>query len=100
MRGTKRIHAASAHPVGEKRPNAWGLYDVHGNAYEWCSDSYGAYTESSEPIDDPTGPTDSVYRIYRGGCWYTPAAQCRSAIRLRSQPRNRSGSLGFRVCST
>ena len=89
--------SASTHPVGQKRPNAWGLYDVHGNVYEWCSDGYGAYTEASTPVDDPTGTTASVYRVYRGGCWYTPASQCRSAIRLRSQSRKRSGSLGFRV---
>ena len=89
--------SGTTHPVGEKRPNAWGLYDMHGNVYEWCADCYCPYAESSTPVDDPTGPADGVYFAYRGGCWYTPASQCRSALRLRSQTRNRSGSLGFRV---
>ena len=83
------------HPVGEKKPNAWGLYDMHGNVYEWCQDRYGAYPIGS--ATDPTGATSGWFRVFRGGSWHYYARYCRSAIRARYAPGFRLDSLGFRV---
>ncbi|MBQ4143943.1 MAG: SUMF1/EgtB/PvdO family nonheme iron enzyme [Thermoguttaceae bacterium] len=84
------------HPVGQKKPNAWGLYDMHGNVEEWCQDwyDYDYYTES--PTSDPTGPSSGSSRVYRGGGWYYYARSCRSAVRDGFTPDSRSRSLGFR----
>ena len=83
------------HPVGEKKPNAWGLYDMHGNVSELCSDWYDEYPEGA--VSDPTGPKEGSFRVSRGGCWYFEAAFCRSADRLRVSPSDRSSLYGFRV---
>ena len=87
----------TTHPVGEKKPNAWGLYDVHGNAWELCQDWWkeGYYKES--PVDDPTGPTGGLHRVFRGGSWFDPAGYCRSAFRGRITPGVQTFYLGFRV---
>ena len=83
------------HPVGEKKPNAWGLYDMHGGVYEWCQDWSGAYPSGS--ATDPTGATSGSYRVYRGGSWDYYAWSCRSAARYGGSPVYRSSILGFRV---
>ena len=77
---------SKTHPVGQKKPNAWGLYDMHGNVWEWCQDwyDYDYYTES--PTSDPTGPNSGSLRVNRGGCWYFNAQYCRSASRDRIMP--------------
>jgi formylglycine-generating enzyme required for sulfatase activity len=87
----------TAHPVGEKKPNTWGLYDMHGNVLEWCQDWWkdGYYKES--PVDDPTGPLKGSYRVGRGGCWSRVAGFCRSAGRSGAWPGGRYYFLGLRV---
>jgi formylglycine-generating enzyme required for sulfatase activity len=83
------------HPVGQKTSNAWGLYDMHGNVWEWCSDWYGDYPSGS--VRDPKGASTGSCRVDRGGSWYNVAANCRSANRFRRAPSNRNDYLGFRL---
>ena len=84
------------HSVGGKKPNAWGLCDMHGNVLEWCQDWMGAYPSGN--VTDPTGPVEGSSPVIRGGSWTDPAETCRSAIRFWSVPSDRGSYLGFRVC--
>jgi formylglycine-generating enzyme required for sulfatase activity len=84
------------HPVAQKNPNAWGLYDMHGNVWEWCSDWYGGYTPGS--VADPQGADSGTTRVLRGGCYLSLASCCRSADRIRGAPAVNGNILGFRVC--
>ncbi|MBN1404218.1 MAG: SUMF1/EgtB/PvdO family nonheme iron enzyme [Opitutales bacterium] len=85
----------STHAVGEKLPNGWGLYDMHGNVWEWCTDWYGIY--SSDPVTDPTGAISKTRRIIRGGSMLNGANYCRTAFRYGSSQNERQGNLGFRL---
>ena len=85
----------ATHPVGEKKANAWGLYDMHGNVWEWCSDWYDEYPKSA--VSDPVGPREGSYRVIRGGSCFIGAAGCRSALRNGGLPSCRRSDYGFRV---
>ena len=83
-----------AHKFGMKKPNPWGLYDVHGNVFKWCSDWY---PEELSGGTDPVDPNGGSFRVGRGGGWGRNPGDCRSADRNLYAPSNRSISLGFRV---
>ncbi len=81
------------HPVGWKSPNRWGLYDMHGNVWEWCQDWYGGDYYQNSPGTDPQGPSMGSDRVFRGGSWNTTAVICRSANRRRQLPDFRGPGL-------
>ena len=83
--------------VGSSLPNAWGLYDMHGNVWEWTLDWWGANTSSTAAETDPVGPNTGSNRVIRGGGWSGSARYCRSAFRNSSSPSSNYNDLGFRV---
>jgi formylglycine-generating enzyme required for sulfatase activity len=84
------------HRVGDKQPNAWGLYDMHGNVFEWCQDWHGLDHYKSSVAKDPIGSSGTT-RVTRGGGWSYPLVYCRTAFRSWLDPAERRECVGFRV---
>lgn len=84
------------HPVGQKRANPWGLYDMHGNVREWCSDIWGR-NYPDRPLMDPSGLASGSYRVLRGGSWSSRAEFCRSTTSFQARPSLKNINTGFRV---
>ena len=85
----------TTHEVGQKKPNAWGIYDMHGNVWEWCRDWYGEYPK--DDVTDPTGAYSGLFRVSRGGSWISLARGCCSAARRNDFPGDWDDFLGFRL---
>ena len=89
----------TTHPVGQKEPNAFGLYDMHGNVWQWFQDWYAADYYGKAPAENPEGPAQGAFRVLRGCSWVVIPMACRSACRSRSDPGGRDRHVGFRVAA-
>ena len=90
-------YKGSPHEVAQKEPNAWGLYDMHGNVWEWVQDWYDGTYYSTSPGNSPQGPEMGKYRVYRGGSYIGKAINLRSSVRFSALPTTRTHDLGFRL---
>ena len=93
-KGTYRERTLS---VGSFSPNAWGLYDMHGNVMEWCSDRYNSKYYKTSSVRNPKGPSSGIQRVNRGGSWDFNATYCRSALRFSFSPSDGFHNIGFRL---
>ena len=97
MPGSTAIPTPRPIPWVKSGRTPFGLFDVHGNVYEWCWDGYDEKYYAQSPVDDPRGPAGAADRVFRGGCWGSIPQFCRSAFRFRFTPGYRSIDLGFRL---
>lgn len=95
--GGEGLYRGGTAPVKSLPPNPWGVYEMHGNVWEWCADWYGDYLH--EAVIDPVGPDQGGLRVVRGGAWASDARHTRSAYRDEYWPDRRSSGLGFRLAS-
>jgi formylglycine-generating enzyme required for sulfatase activity len=93
--GAKGLNRQKTVAVKSLPPNAWGLYEMHGNVWEWCADLFGDY--APEAAVDPSGPEEGSYRVLRGGSWFIYGGYARSAPRHRYDPALRDDGIGFRL---
>ena len=96
----KGIYREKPLPVGTLVPNAWGIYDMHGNTTEWVADWYDAEYYKSAPTTDPTGPATGTQRVFRGGSWHDAGKYIRSAYRNKDNPEKKFNNCGFRLAAT
>jgi uncharacterized protein (TIGR03067 family) len=97
-KGKKGVPRGQTTPVGSFPPNAWGLFDMHGNVWQWCQDWYGDYP--AKDAVDPQGPSTGQVRVVRGGARYNGPIMCRSANRHSYLPGYQASYIGFRICFT
>jgi formylglycine-generating enzyme required for sulfatase activity len=95
--GNRGLFRKATLPAASFRPNPWGLYDMHGNVWEWCWDFYGLTDGGTETLENPAGPETGAHRVNRGGGWDSPAKDLRSAARSSDFPETAGSSAGFRL---